>query len=110
MWNTDFSVIFAQWPEAEDLYTNEIETFDQIFATANALCEAYAPPLPEGTFLIPDSWKQAEILQAKHIWSQTGRGNSDTFGPDGLQVSTYSLVMTARDILRPKTHPLGRLR
>lgn len=109
MWNDDLSIVWQIWPDAEDLYTDNPLAFNAIFSTANAICAAYAPTLPAGT-PVPDSWKYAEILQARHIWSQTGRGNSDNFGPDGLPISTYSLVMTARDILRPKTSPLGRLR
>ena len=110
MWNIDQNAVFEVWPEAEEL---PILTYQSIMETANALCAAYAPsPALDaaGNPVIPDSWKMAEILQARHIWSQNGRGNSDTFGPDGLQISTYSLVMTARDILRPKSSPLRRIR
>ena len=105
MWNTDSSKVFDIWPEAADLPPAAYQT---IMQSANALCAAYAPPVDP--WLAPDNYKLAEILQARHIWSQNGRGNSDNFGPDGLQISTYSLVMTARDLLRPKSSPLRRIR
>lgn len=105
MWNTDQNSVSVIWPDAENL---DPTVFAVVMNTANAICAAYAPALPSGS-VIPDSWKMAEILQAIHIWGQKGRGNGDTFGPDGLPITTYSLAYTARDILRPKTNPLGRL-
>lgn len=105
VWNLRADVE-AVWPEAMDFSAT---VYDRLFETANALCAAYAPALPEGD-PIPESWKTAEVLQARHIWSQNGRGTSEAFGPDGLPVSSYSLVMTARDILRPKSSPLRRVR
>lgn len=106
-WNyMDQTFIFNFWPEAEELETNVL---DRLMATANALCVAYAPALPEGAF-VSDSYKLAEIFQARHIWSQAMGGNREEYGADGMALPTYPLVFAARDLLRPKRSPLSRLR
>jgi hypothetical protein len=105
-WNyMDEAFIFNVWPQAEELEPNVLERF---MNTANSLCVAYAPALPDGAF-IPDTYKLAEIFQARHLWSQAQGGNRDEFGPEGLSVPVYPLVFAARDLLRPKTSPLRRL-
>jgi hypothetical protein len=98
--------IFAVWPDAEDM---DIAVLDVYMSTANSLCVAYAPALPLDAD-IPDAYKLAEVYQARHLWSQARGGNRDQFDQDGNVVPVYPLVFAARDLLRPKTNPLGRLR
>lgn len=106
-WNfANEQFVHSIWPEAADIDT---AAFQVLMSTANALCAAYAPPLPLGDE-VPDAWKLAEIFQARHTWSQASGGNSQEYGPDGMSIPTYPLVFAARDLLRPKTSPLSRLR
>lgn len=56
---------------------------------------------------IPQRWKVAQIMLARHIWARMRTGNQDSYGPDGLALSTYPLVLEARAQLRPKRSPLG---
>jgi hypothetical protein len=106
MWNTDRAFVEEVWPEAEHI---QADVYLTLMLTANALCVAYAPALPEGA-TVSDSWKLAEIFQARHTWSQFNGGNRDEIGADGYSVPVYPLVFAARDLLRPKTSPLSRLR
>ncbi|CAM3212680.1 hypothetical protein PSET11_03037 [Arthrobacter ulcerisalmonis] len=106
-WNYENQVlIFEIWKEADSVNP---EVLDVIMSTANSLCIAYAPTLPDGA-TVPRAYLLAEILQARHIWAQAGNGAKGTeFDSDGQVVPTYPLVFLARDLLRPKTSPLGRL-
>lgn len=98
--------IFDVWPEAEEL---DPSVLDRFMNTANALCVAYAPALPDGA-IVSDSYKMAEVFQARHLWSQAGNGAKGTeFDDNGQIIPSYPLVFAARDLLRPKTSPLRRL-
>jgi hypothetical protein len=98
--------VFRNWPDAAGLDNRDLET---LLSTANSLCVAYAPALSEGA-TVPDSWRLAEVITARDIWSKMGGGNAEQIGPDGMVIPTAPLVWLARDLLRPKTSPLGRLR
>lgn len=94
------------WPDAEYI---SLLTLGDLLDAANEVCVAYAPPLPI-TGVIPERYLLAELMQAKHIWSAMRGGNSESMGPEGLAIPAYPLVFQARDLLRPKTSPLLRLR
>lgn len=98
--------VLRHWPEAADLDSRDLEL---LLTTANSLCVAYAPALSEGA-TVPDGWRLAEVITARDIWSKMAGGNREEFGPDGLVIPVAPLVWLARDLLRPKTSPLGRLR
>jgi hypothetical protein len=102
---TDADFIVAIWADSEYIDTNILTAY---LNAANDVCAAFAPSLVEGA-TIPDSWKIAEILQAKHIWSRARSGNRDSIGGDGYEISTYPLVLEARGLLRPKRSPLKGL-
>ena len=107
MWNDllDLTFVESVWSEAADI---DPVTLESLFIASNEVCMAYAPLLPAGS-PIPMSYKLAEIMQARHIWSQFAGGNQDTMGQDGFTVTVYPLVFAARDLLRPKTSPLRKL-
>lgn len=106
-WNfANEAFIEAIWPDAADI---DPTVFDTLMRTANALCAAYAPALSEDA-TIPDSYKLAEIFQARDTWSKSQGGNREEYGPDGMAIPVYPLVFAARDLLRPKTTPVRRLR
>lgn len=106
-WNfNDLEFVIRHWPEAEYLDNRELET---LLATAYGLCVAYAPALSEGES-VPDSWRLAEVITARDIWSRMAGGNREEIGPDGMVIPTAPLIFLARDLLRPRTSPLGRLR
>jgi hypothetical protein len=106
-WNyVNEAYVLKVWPEAEDI---DPQVFAALMSTANALCTAYAPVLPEGA-VVPDTWKLAEIFQARHTWGQMSGGNREEYGPDGMAIPVYPLFLAARELLRPTSSPLGRLR
>ena len=109
MWNDPNGALVATlWADVQN-GSLDPETVNFIFQVAHEVCLAYASPLAEGA-QVPANYLMAEILQAKDIWSKTSGGNSSEFGADGYAIPTYPLVFAARDLLRPKTSPLGRLR
>lgn len=106
MWNADLIQVLEIWPEANDI---DVVTLQNLMDVAYEVCFAYAPTLPIET-PVPESWKLAEIMQARHIWGQLRGGNQQEFGSDGLSIAVYPLIFAARDLIRPKSSPLGRLR
>lgn len=109
MWNYDEAKVISSWPEAEDLITDDPQLYSQLMNSANAICTAYAPALPEGA-AVPESWLLAEVITARDLWSKLAGGNREEIGPDGMAIPVYPLVLTARTLLRPKASPLSRLR
>lgn len=94
----DPAVLAARWFDAPE----EPELTELLTAAYN-VCLAYAPVPPE---TIPPEWALAQTLQAKHIYARGKSGNGDTMGPDGYAVSTFPLVLEARNLLRPRRNPL----
>lgn len=91
-------VLEARWFDAPA----EPELTELLTAAYN-ICVAYAP-VPPAT--IPPEWSLAQVLQAKHMYARGKSGNGDTMGPDGYAVSTFPLVLEARNLLRPRRNPL----
>lgn len=87
----------ALWREADGL---ELEELELILTAAHAACDAWAPE--QSTAEVPAHWKLAQIMQAKHLWARFRSGNGEDIGPDGFTISTYPLVLEARQLLRPK--------
>ena len=60
---------------------------------------------------VPVAWKIAEILYATDEWAALRGGQAQQVGPDGypVTVSTWQLVLKARDLVNPPAHPLTRL-
>ena len=60
---------------------------------------------------VPAAWKIAEILYAMDEWASLRGGQAQQIGPDGypVTVSTWQLVLKARDLVNPPSHPLTRL-
>lgn len=102
---TTDSFITQIWADSEYMESHILESY---LEAANTVCSAFAPSLAEGA-TIPEAWKIAEILQAKHIWSRARSGNRDSIGADGYEISTYPLVLEARGLIRPKRSPLKGL-
>lgn len=88
----------AEWFEAPE----EPELTDLLTGAYN-VCLAYAPTPPA---TIPPEWKTAQLLQAKHVYARSKAGNGESMGPDGYAVSTFPLVLEARNLLRPRRNPL----
>lgn len=106
MWNIDNEFVASLWADAANL---DPDTLNVLLETAHIVCVAFAPPLPEGA-PVPFNYLVAEIMQAKDINSKIGGGNSSSFGAEGYEIPVYPLTFAARDLLRPKTSPLSRLR
>ncbi|TSE15403.1 hypothetical protein B1A87_005250 [Arthrobacter sp. KBS0703] len=108
-WTVDVDFVKTIWPEAVDIDPDVLST---LLYTASSLCAAYAPTHtdPGVTEQVPETWKLALIFQARHTWGQMSGGQKQEYGPDGLAIPVYPLVFAARDLLRPKSSPLRRLR
>jgi hypothetical protein len=98
------------WPASLQL---DPEALEWIMQGAYEACSAVAPA-PQldniGQPVIPFSWRLAQVMQAKHIWSRLRGGNAEQVGPDGYAISTFPLVLEARSLLRPKRPAFQGLR
>lgn len=102
----------------EDVDLLEQETQRRVLAAAHEVAVDYLRDA-DGTYTdpreedpareIPEGWKVAQVMLARHVWARMRTGNSDSIGPDGYQLSTYPLVLEARTLLRPKRSPLAGL-
>lgn len=107
MWvKPEDSLTAELWPESANM---DPEALGVLFEAAHEACMAYAPLLPAGA-PIPARFKLAQIMQARHIWTQMAGGNRDEVGTEGYQVAVYPLVFAAQDLLRPKTTGIRGLR
>lgn len=97
------------WADAADM---ETATLRSILTAAHEVCVDYLRDA-EGDYTepetIPEGWRLAQVMQARHIWARMRTGNRDEVGPDGYTVSTYPLVLEARTLLRPKRTPFAGL-
>lgn len=107
MWNDllDLTFVESVWADAEDIHP---VTLESLFIAAHEVCIAYAPALADGV-AVPERYRLAEIMQARHIWTQFSGGNREEYGADGFAVTTYPLIFAAQQLLRPRVLPLGRL-
>jgi hypothetical protein len=96
----------AVWPDSVELDPNVYET---LFLTANSLCRAYAPSLADDA-PVSESYRLAEVITARDIASKMAGGNSQSMGMDEQEMPVFPLIFLARDLLRPKTNPITRLR
>ncbi len=97
-WHSMFSAR-QQWADATGL--SDVELYTALEA-AKVACVEYAPTLEEGA-PIPLAWKQAQLLQARAIWTITQQDNQNQVGMEGLVIRTYPLDWNIRQLLRPKT-------
>lgn len=104
-WNTPEEVELY-WADAADIDPTVLVT---LLETANAVCLAYAPSLPDGA-VVPTAWKLAEIMQARHNFGQLSGGQNQSLGPDGYEIPVLPLIFAAQQLLRPKVSPLSRVR
>lgn len=96
------------WPDAPA----EGAVLTTLLTASYEACAGYAPPMPldaDGVPTPPASWALAQIMHAKHLRTRAAAGDGASIGPDGYMIQTYPLVMEARSLLRPKTHPVRGL-
>ena len=48
----------------------------------------------------PEAYKQAQLLYTQHLWSRRQSGGGESYGPEGLAVSTFPMVQEAYDLMR----------
>jgi hypothetical protein len=106
MWNTDKAFVESIWPDAEDI---DPAVYTLIMNAAHELCASYAP-FQSVSVPISDSWKLAEILQARDIWNQMSAGNRQEIDASGFVLQVTRLNYLAQDLIRPKTNPWSRIR
>jgi hypothetical protein len=99
------------WVDTEDIIERWMDApeepeLSELLEIAHDVCSAYAPALPAGA-AVPLRFGKAQLLQAQHIYARAKSGNGDSIGPDGYAVSTYTLVLEARTLLRPPSRRGG---
>jgi len=98
------------WVDTEDVVQRWLDAPDEpelseLLEIAHDVCSAYAPAILPSP--LPKRYGKAQLLQAQHIYARSKSGNGDSIGPDGYAVSTYSLVLEARNLLRPPSRRGG---
>lgn len=87
----------AQWADAP---VDDVLLF-QILDTAKTQCIEYAPALELGA-VVPINYLNAQLTQARALYSSLIANQSDQIGLDGFAVRVFPLDFTIRAMLRPK--------
>lgn len=92
----------AEWFDAP-----EEPELGRLLTAAYEVCLSYAPdPVPVP---LPGTYALAQTMQVKHLFARSKAGNQDSIGPDGYTVSTFPLVLEARNLIRPRRNPFAGL-
>ena len=95
------------WPNAPEDDVAGFPLLAGILSTAHEVLAVKARPY----LVIPERYKQAQILYSQHLWSRRRSGDGDqAMGADGLAVSTYPLVMEAYSLMAVGRSPLAGVR
>lgn len=104
------------WPQC-DLDVHEL---DALLTSARIQCEEYAPAVKHAaqvrdatgldadaggvvtSALVPETWRQAQALQARALWRSSQAGGNDQIGGDGLTVTVFPLDWNVKRLLRPQ--------
>jgi len=86
------------WRDAADLDAAELTTY---LLSAYEACVEFAPELEDGAE-IPESWRLAQVMQARAQMRALTAGRDDNLAADGLTVTVYPLDWNVRQLLRPK--------
>lgn len=86
----------AGWPEA----STEDERVYRLLHTARIQCEQFAPDYAGRA---PETYRQAQLLQARALWASGAVSQGDQFGDGaGLSVTVFPMDWTVKNLLRPK--------
>ena len=86
------------WPEAAEL---EWPVLDRLIKSSWEQCSVFAPDLPEGQ-AVPESWKVAQVMQARSTYRASLTGSNNQVGDDGMVLTVFPLDWQVRQLLRPK--------
>lgn len=102
------------WPQC-DL---ELDELAMLLTSARIQCEEYAPDVAYAAGVrgatvvlvddvvtvtaVPESWRQAQALQARALWRSGAAGSGDQIGGDGLSVTVWPLDWNVKRLLRPQ--------
>lgn len=87
-----------KWRDAEDLTDDDLTSY---LLSAYESCLPFAPALVDGAE-VPESWRLAQVMQARAQMRSLTAGRDDNMAADGLNVTVYPLDWNVRQLLRPK--------
>lgn len=88
-----------KWSDAEDYTDPDLTSYLQ---SAYESCAAFAPALADGAE-VPESWRLAQVMQARAQMRSLTAGRDDNMTADGLTVTVYPLDWNVRQLLRPRS-------
>lgn len=87
------------WPDAVNMTDASLDLY---LNAAFVGVVAYAPALPEGA-TVPESYKLANILQARELRNAATRGEQDVIGVGDYAIRARPLTAAVKQLLRPQT-------
>ena len=94
-----------EWPDAPTDYGDGgDDSLATLLAVAKEAVIAYAPAVEEALTTIPDSYRQAQLMQARNVWNsqKVSVGGDFDGGQYGLSAG-FPLDWQVRQLIRPKT-------
>lgn len=105
-WVELLDVKAGEWRDAAQL---DDDVLTQYLAAAYVQCVAFLPdpalvPYPTP---IPETWKLAQVMQARALFRSLKSGNDNTMGGGDFTVTVWPMDWTVKNLLRPKR--IGRV-
>lgn len=75
-----------------------------LLLSAAEQCQEFAPAVDEDdpAFTFPESWRRAQVMQARALYRAGRAGADDQIGADGLTVTVWPMDRTVKALLRPR--------
>lgn len=93
--------VMELWADAPGEPEDGFQPLPLLLGAAHEELSSYAPRAKFDPGTEPDRVKLAQVLLTQHLWARKRAGDGDSYGAEGYQLSTYPLVMEARDKMKP---------
>lgn len=74
----------------------------QLLTVAKDAVVAFAPVVEEPLDVIPDGYREAQLMQARNIWNSAKASPAGDFDNGSYSLSSFPLDWQVRQLIRPK--------
>jgi hypothetical protein len=95
----------AAWPDGAKMTEPRLSA---LLTAAHEMCTTYAPALPDAATPVPQRWKEAQVLEARAIFTASRAGGAGQVGIDGepqFSITAPTLSGQIMQLLRPPAGP-----
>jgi hypothetical protein len=105
-WVTTRQHVARYWPSCpfDPADTEDTAELASLLLSAAEQCQAFAPQVNEDdpAFTFPESWRRAQVMQARALYRSGNAGNDSQMGAEDLTVTVWPMDRTVKALLRPR--------